>query len=76
MEKKVYEQTYTCTITSDNGEREYDVTTRSAIKAAYKYGRCAGGEVVTIRRKKSGKVISQARWTPENGGYYCEVVRE
>ena len=61
---------YKCIIRSNSSNgREYDVNTRSAYKAAQKYGRCEGGEVVQIWTR-SGKVISEARWTPENGGKY------
>ena len=61
---------YKCTIWSNNSrEREYDVDTVSAIKAAQMYGRCEDGEVVQIRTA-SGKLINEARWTPKNGGKY------
>lgn len=59
---------YKCVIWSHSSYgREYDVTTRSAYKAAYKLGRCELGEVVQIRTR-SGKVLSEARW--ENGRYH------
>jgi hypothetical protein len=58
---------------SSNG-REYDVTTTSAYKAAQVYGRCESGEVVQIRTMRSGKVISEVRWTAENGGKYYRTV--
>ena len=61
---------YKCVIWSNSSTgREYEVHTRSALKAAQMYGRCEGGEVVQIRTR-SGKVISEARWTPEDGGKY------
>lgn len=53
---------------SSNG-REYDVKTSSAMKCAQEYGRCEGGEVVQVL-SPSGKVLSEVRWTPENGGKY------
>ena len=36
------------------------------------YGRCEGGEVVTVTNK-SGRVLSRAAWTPEDGGHYYRV---
>ena len=61
---------YKCVVWSDSSYgREYNVNTRSALKAAQQYGRCEGGEVVQIRTQ-SGRVISEARWTPEGGGKY------
>jgi len=61
---------YKCIITSNNSNgREYEVKTKSAMVAAKELGRCEGNEIVTIYNK-SGKAISQARWTPENGGEY------
>ncbi len=65
---------YKCIIWSNSSNgREYDVDTKSAYKAAQKLGRCEGGEVVQIRTA-SGKVISEARWTPEDGGKYYRTV--
>lgn len=64
---------YICEIYSNSSNgREYTVTTKSAIKCAQLYGRCEGGEVVTVRTK-SGRVVSRAAWTPENGGRYYRV---
>lgn len=66
---------YKCIIWSNSShEREYDVATKSAYKAAQELGRCEGGEVVEIRNQ-SGRVLSRARWTPEDGGKYyrCEI---
>ena len=65
---------YKCVIWSNSSNgREYYVNTRSAFKAAQMYGRCEGGEVAQIRTA-SGKVISEARWTPEGGGKYYRTV--
>lgn len=62
---------YRCWIWSfSSGYRFYDVDTRSALKAAQMYGRCEGGEIVQVRTRRSGKVLSEARWTPEGGGKY------
>lgn len=66
---------YICTITSNSTrEREYDVATRSAYKAAAKYGRCEGGEIVRVYTK-GGRLLSEARYTPEGGGHYyrCSI---
>lgn len=61
---------YKCIIWSNSSHaREYDVTTKSAYKAAQELGRCEGGEVVEIRNQ-SGRVLSRAQWTPEDGGKY------
>ena len=61
---------YICTIESNSSHaRQYEVDTRSAYKAAQALGRCEGGEVITISTK-SGREISRAAWSPENGGYY------
>ena len=66
---------YKCIIWSNSSNgREYEVTTKSAYKAAQTYGRGEGGEVVQIRTMRSGKVISEARWTPANGGKYYRTV--
>jgi hypothetical protein len=65
---------YKCIIWSNSSNgREYDVDTRSAYKAAQKYGQCEGGEVVQIRTAE-GKVISEVRWTPEDGGKYYRTL--
>lgn len=62
---------YICKITSNSSlEREYEVKTKSAMKCAKEFGRCEGGEIVTVVTKKSGKVLSCVMWTPENGGEY------
>jgi hypothetical protein len=61
---------YKCIIWSNSSYgREYNVNTKSALKAAKMFGRCEGGEVVQIRTASS-KVISEARWSPEGGGKY------
>lgn len=62
---------YIVTVTSDKtSTRTYNQISRSALEAANRFGRCERGEVINIYRPKSGKLIAQARWTPENGGYY------
>ena len=67
---------YICTIYSNASYgREYDVDTKSAMKCASKFGRCEGGEVVTVTNK-SGKIISQVMWSPEKGGSYYRVAVE
>lgn len=64
---------YKCIITSNSSQgREYEVTTRSAMKAAQDLGRCEGGEVVTITTK-SGRELSRVIWTPEDGGHYVRA---
>ena len=67
------QQTYICTISSNSSnEREYEVSTRSAMKAAMEFGRCEGGETVTILTK-SGNPISRVIWHPEGGSKYIRV---
>ena len=64
-----------CVITSDfSFGREYEVKTRNAMKCAQEYGRCEGGETVSIFTKK-GKLVDRVKWTPEDGGRYyrCEL---
>lgn len=64
---------FKCIITSDSSAgREYDVSTKSAYKAALELGRCEGGETVTITTK-SGRELSRVIWTPEDGGRYIRV---
>lgn len=68
-------KSYKCYVWSNSShEREYDVHTSSAYKAALELGRCEGGEIVEIRTA-SGKVISRAAYTPEDGGKYyrCQL---
>lgn len=57
---------------SSNG-REYEVKTASAMKCAVEFGRCEGGEVVQVL-SPSGKVLSEVRWTSEDGGKYYRAV--
>ena len=67
---------YKAIIESNNMDsREYIVDSKSAMKAAQAYGRCEGGEVVRVVTIRSGRVLSEVRWTPEDGGHYyrCEV---
>ena len=67
---------YKAIIESNNTDsREYIVGSKSAMKAAQEYGRCEGGEVVRVVTIRSGRVLSEVRWTPEDGGHYyrCEV---
>lgn len=62
---------YRCWIWSfSSGFRFYDVSTKSALKCAQMFGRCEGGEVVQVRTRRSDKVLSEVRWTPEDGGKY------
>lgn len=64
---------YIVTIASTaSHERTYTTDSRSAMNAAKQYGRCEGGEIVTVRTK-SGKEISRVVWTPEDGGRYLRV---
>lgn len=59
-----------CVIESNSSyPREYEVKTTSAMKCAAEFGRCDGGEIVTVY-SPSGKPLSQVRWTPEDGGRY------
>lgn len=50
-------------------ERSYPVKTASAYKVAQTYGRCEGGEVVRVYSPR-GRLLSEARYTPEDGGHY------
>ena len=62
---------YICRIWSyTSHEREYEVNTKSAMKAAIEYGRCESGEVVEIITPRTHRVISRVQWTPENSGRY------
>ena len=62
-------RTYLCYINSNNTEeRIYTVTTRSAMKAAQKYGRCEGGEQITIRTH-SGQTLSKVIWDVQTSQY-------
>lgn len=61
---------YKCIIHSNSSiSREYTVTSKSAAKAAAEHGRCEWGEVVTVVRIRSGKVISRVMYSPEYGDY-------
>lgn len=61
---------YILTIYSNSTHgREYDVTSRNVMKLAYQYGRCEFGEVVSVYTP-TGKLVSRAHWTPEDGGRY------
>lgn len=64
---------YKCVIWSNSSHpREYEVHTRSAVKAGLEFGRCEFGEVVEIRRKRTDELLSKAAWEPwaiKNGGY-------
>ena len=52
---------YIITVVSNStNEREYETSSRSAMRAAKQFGRCEGGERVTV-------------WTPENDGKYIRV---
>lgn len=67
---------YKCIIWSNSSHaREYEVETKSAMKAANELGRAEGGEVVEIRTLKSNRVLSRVQWTLEDGGKYyrCEI---
>ena len=65
---------FICTITSNNSaDREYEVTTTSAMACAREFGRCEASETVTVSRK-SGRILSRVLWTPEDGGHYYRVV--
>ena len=67
---------YICRIWSNSTHTHgYEVNTKSAMRAAMVLGRCEGGEVVEIITPQSQRVISQVRWTPEDGGRYyrCKV---
>lgn len=50
-------------------EREYNSDSRNALALANKYGRCEYGETITVYNK-SGKALSRAEWTSEDGGRY------
>lgn len=65
---------YKCVIWSDSThEREYTVTSKSAMRAAMELGRCEGGEVVQIETLTTGRILSRVQWLPENGGKYIRV---
>jgi hypothetical protein len=61
---------YICRISSNSSTgREYEVETKSATKCAERFGRYEGGEVVTVY-SRSGRVLSEVRYSPEDGGKY------
>lgn len=64
---------YIVTINSNSScEREYTTDSRSAMRAAEQFGRCEGGERVTVWTR-GGKAISRVVWSPEGGGKYIRV---
>ena len=50
-------------------ERKYETDSTSAMKAAAKFGRCEGGEVVSVVRKRTGQLLSRAVWNTELHDY-------
>lgn len=61
---------YMCTVESDSTfPREYPVSTRSAMKCSGRFGRCEGGEIVTVR-EPSGKPISRVCYI---GYRWCQI---
>lgn len=62
-------------LSNSTHEREYETDSRSAMKAAEKYGRYEGGEVVQVCNK-SGKVLSEVRYSQEDGGKYYRVLTD
>ena len=64
---------YIITVVSNStNEREYTTSSRSAMRAAEQFGRCEGGERVTVWTR-GGKAISRVVWSPEDGGRYVRV---
>lgn len=64
---------YICKIYSNSSTgREYETDSKSAMQAAKTWGRCEGGEVITVTTK-SGRELSRVVWSPENGGQYIRV---
>lgn len=64
---------YIITVVSNStNEREYETSSRSAMRAAEQFGRCEGGERVTVWTR-GGKAISRAVWSSEDGGKYIRV---
>lgn len=62
-------RTYLCTVSSDSTEEKvYPVSSRSALKAAQKYGKAEGNETVTIRTY-SGHILSRAMWDSQSKKY-------
>ena len=64
---------YIITVVSNStNEREYETSSRSAMRAAEQFGRCEHGERVTVWTR-GGKAISRAVWSPEDDGKYIRV---
>lgn len=63
---------YIITVINPTAYREYEGSSRSAMRAAEQFGRCEGGERVTVWTR-GGKAISRVVWTPEDGGKYIRV---
>ena len=62
-------RTYLCYIDSNStDQRIYTVTSRSATEAAKKYGRCEGGEQITVRTH-SGQILSKVLWDCQTKKY-------
>ena len=55
--------------------RWYETNSRSAMKAANRFGRFERGEVVQVQNKH-GRVISEVHYSPEDGGMYYRVLTE
>ena len=68
-ERKVLMKYIVVIYSNSTHQREYETNSRSALKAADKFGRCEAGEVVIVKMK-NGKIVSRSAWTPENGGRY------
>lgn len=63
---------YIITVINPTAYREYEASSRSAMRAAEQFGRREGGERVTVWTR-GGKAISQVVWSPEDGGRYLRV---
>lgn len=63
---------YIITVINPTAYREYETSSRSAMRAAEQFGRREGGEHVTVWTR-GGKAISRAVWSPEDGGKYIRV---
>ena len=65
---------YKCIIWSNSSyPREYEVNSKSAMKAAKDLGRCEGGEVVQIETLTTGRVLSRVIRNPEKRSEYIRV---
>ena len=74
MKGSVKMKKYKCVIWSDSSyPREYEVSTRSAMKAAKDLGHCEGGEVVQIETLTTGRVLSSVIRNPETRNEYIRV---